>query len=244
MSIETARIECLRLAEHREEALERLGVAARRAPHDCPRAVVEDRGQVALVAAIGNLIDADLNEAMQAALIELLLNDALHNPPDAVPRDPQEARDRLLGHLLRQPRDHVLEVTRVARAAPGPRHGLKARAAVWAPEAAQLALDQTARAAEIEMAPALCAPAVDGAAELAATRAHPSAPPQTHGDDHPLGGEAHVDHPRPGQAQQPVECRGGTHLVLLRKSLIFVNQQPAGQGRCVPHNLRNFQRRR
>jgi hypothetical protein len=172
------------------------------------------------------------------------LNDACHDPTDRVPRDPQQARDRLLGHLLRQPRRHVFEVARVARTAAGPGHGLIARAAVSAPQAAQLALDQAARAAEIEMAPALCAPAVDGAAELPATRADPAPAAQTHGDDHPLGGEAHVDHPRPGQAQQPVECRSGTHLVLLRKSLIFDNQQPAGQGGCVPHNLRNFGRGR
>ena len=94
------------------------------------------------------------------------------------------------------------------------------------------------------MAPALCAPAVDGAAELPAIGADPAPAAQTYGDDHPLGGEAHVDHPRPRQAQQPVECRGGTHLVLLRKSLIFDNQQPAGQGGCVPRNLRNLQQRR
>ena len=83
-----------------------------------------------MVAPVGDLVHADRHEALQAALIQLVSHHALNDPPDGVPGDPQKARDRLLGHLLRQPGDYVLEVARVARARPGPRHSLKARAAV------------------------------------------------------------------------------------------------------------------
>jgi hypothetical protein len=41
------------------------------------------------VAAIGDLVHADRDEAMQAALIQLLGDDALDDPPDRVPGDPQ-----------------------------------------------------------------------------------------------------------------------------------------------------------
>jgi hypothetical protein len=93
------------------------------------------------------------------------------------------------------------------------------------------------------MTPALHAPPVDLAAHLPAARANPPAPAQGDGHDHPLCAEADVDYPRPGQAQQPIECRSGTHLVPPCKSLIFDNQQPAGRAGCVPENLRNFQQR-
>ncbi len=118
------------LAELIEERLQGGGVAARGAPHDRPGLVVDDARQVAVVATIGDLVDADRHEALQASLIQVVGHDALYDLPDGVPGDPQQAGDRLLGHLLRQPRHHILEVARVARAGPGPGHRLKARATV------------------------------------------------------------------------------------------------------------------
>src|SRR5438132_88862 len=96
------------------------------------------------MAAVGDLIDADRHEALQAALVQLLLNDALDDLTDGVPGDPQESGDRGLGHLLGEPRDYVLEVARVMGAGPGPRHRLQVNAAVSAAQAAQLALDHAA----------------------------------------------------------------------------------------------------
>ena len=63
MSIETARIESLAVAELVEEGLQGGAVAARRAPHDRAAAVVGDRGQVAVMAAIADLVDADADQA-------------------------------------------------------------------------------------------------------------------------------------------------------------------------------------
>ena len=49
-----------------------------------------------------------------------------HDPPDRVPADPQQPRDRGLGHLLGQPRNDVLEVARVM-GEPGLAHGTGSR---------------------------------------------------------------------------------------------------------------------
>ena len=94
------------------------------------------------MAAVGDLIDADRDEAVQTLLVQALCDDALDDLPDGVPRDPQQPGDRLLGHLLRKPGDDVFEVAGVACAGPGPRHGLEVRAAVAAAQPAQLALDR------------------------------------------------------------------------------------------------------
>ena len=96
------------------------------------------------MAAVGDLIDADRDEALQALLVEVIGDDALHDLPDRVPGDPQQPGDRGLGHLLGKPRHDVLEVARVVGVGPGPRHRLQVHAAVWAAQAAQLALDHTA----------------------------------------------------------------------------------------------------
>jgi hypothetical protein len=91
--------------------------------------VIDDAGEVALSAAIGDLIDADRDQAVQAGLVEVIGDDALDDLPDGVPADPQQPRDRCLGHLLRQPRHDVFEVARVVSFGRGPRHRLQAHAA-------------------------------------------------------------------------------------------------------------------
>ena len=189
--------------------------------------MVDDGGEVALAAAVADLVDADRDQPLQPALVEVVGDDALDDPPDRVPADPQQPGDRRLGHLLRQPRDDVFEVARVVRAGPRPRDRLELHAAVRAAQPAQLALDHAPARAEIQMAPALDAPVVDlqMPAGLPAARAHPPPAPQPDGHDHPLGAEADVDDRRAGQAQQPVECRGDAHVVLLAGRLTF--EQPA-----------------
>src|SRR5215213_13922 len=93
------------LAELVEEGLQGGAVATRSAPDDRARAVVGHAGQVALPAAIADLVDADPDQALEAALVEMIGGHALDDPPDRVPADPQKPADRGLGHLLRQPRD-------------------------------------------------------------------------------------------------------------------------------------------
>src|SRR5215204_4594420 len=139
----------------------------------------------------------------------------------------RQARDRRLGHLLGQPGDDVLKVARVTRARPRPRHRLEPNTAITAAEPAQLALDDAAVRAEIQVPPALDAAVVDlqPPAGLAAPGADPSPAAKPDNHDHPLGAEADVDHGCPGQAEQPLECGADAHVALLREPLTF--EQPA-----------------
>jgi hypothetical protein len=157
-------------------------------------------------------------KALEAALVEVLGGDALDDPPDGVPADPQQPGDRRLGHLLRQPGHHVLEVARVARARARPRHRLQLDAAGPAAQQPQLAFDDAAAGAEIEMTPALDAAVVDlqVAAGLPAARADAPAAAQAHGHDHPLGAEADIDDGCPRQTEQSLECGGDAHVALLK----------------------------
>jgi len=88
--------------------------------------VVDDQGEVALAAAIGDLLDADRDQPIEPALVEVVGDDALDDPPDAVSPDPQQPGDRSFGHLLRQPSHDVFDVAGVRGARPRPRHGLLA----------------------------------------------------------------------------------------------------------------------
>ncbi len=60
------------VAELVEEGLQGGAVASGAAPHDRARAVVGNAGEVALPAAVGDLVDADRDQAPQTALVEVL----------------------------------------------------------------------------------------------------------------------------------------------------------------------------
>ena len=111
------------VAELIEEGLQGGAVAAGRAPHDRARRVVGDRRQIAVMAAIADFVDADADEALEAVTVEVIGDDAGDDRSDRVPADPEQSGDRRERHLLRQPRDCVLEVARVLRARAGPRDG-------------------------------------------------------------------------------------------------------------------------
>jgi len=135
----------LALAQLVEERLQRGGRAARLGPDDRADGVIGHTGQVALALAVANLVAADRDQPVKPGLVEVVADDALDDQPDRLPGDPEQPGDRRLGHLLREQGDDVLEVARVARARPGPRHRLKPRAAArLTPQAAQLALDDAA----------------------------------------------------------------------------------------------------
>src|SRR5829696_2319393 len=183
------------------------------------------------MAPIGDLVDADADETVEPALVEMVGGHPLDDPPDGVPADPEQAADRRARHLLRQPGDDVLEVARVRRAGPGPRDRLEPDAAHAAAQAPQLALDHAAVGAESQVAPALDASVVDlePPAGLAAGRADASSAAQPHGHDHRVGGEYDADDGCSGQAEQPLECGGDAHVALLQGPLTFDSQQPAAR---------------
>src|SRR5215207_2795207 len=174
------------------------------------------------MAAVADLVDADADQALEPALVEVIGDHTGDEPPDRVPADPQQPADRGAGHLLGQPRDDVLEVARVRRAGPRPRHRLQVNAAVAAAQAPQLALDDAAAGAEVEVAPALDPSVVELEllTGLPAAGADAPATAQADGHDHPLGAEADIDNGCPGQPEQPLECGGDAHVALLEEPLI------------------------
>lgn len=148
---------------------------------------------------------------------DLVGDDAAHDRSDGAPGDPQEPADHAEGGLLGEPPDDVLEVAGKTRARPRPgdrlgHHPLTAGAA----EAAQLALQEAAGRAQVEVPPATpLAPVVARPTQTAAARTDepPRPPAQRH--DHPLALEADRDHARARDLQQTIECRADAHLRLL-----------------------------
>jgi len=100
--------------------------------------MVDDRGEVALAAAVGDLVAADRDQAAKTAFGELVGDDTGDDMPDGRPGDPEQPGDLGLGHLLGQPRDHVFEVAGVMGAGPRPRDRLEVDLAHRAAQPAQL----------------------------------------------------------------------------------------------------------
>src|SRR3954465_15171990 len=221
MSIEIALIRLLAFAELVEERLQRLGVAARRAPHDPAAGGVGDVGEGARPAPVGQLVAADLNQPGQTPLVEVVGGDALDDPPDRVPRDPQQALHLALGHLLGAKRGQVLEVAGVTSARTGPRDGRDAHAAVAAGHAPQPVVDQAAPAGEIEMAPASARAVVGRTVDLAAARADQPPARERDTDHDPLDAEDDIDNAGARERQQAVECGRGPHAALPQRSPSF-----------------------
>jgi hypothetical protein len=186
---------------------------------------------------VADLVHADHHQAVQTAAIELVRDDAREDLPDRSPPDPHQLRDRRLGHLLRQERHHILEITRIGAAGAGPRHLLVDVTAARAIQPPEHALDLAATGAEIQMPPALRAMLLDVQAARSAARAHWSLAPQPDGHDHSLAAERDVLHRRSGKPEHPVECGGDSHVALLRRPLNFRHpaacRRRAAAGRLV-----------
>ncbi len=84
------------VAELGEERLQRLGVAAGSGPHDRARGVVADLGEVALPAAVGDLVHADHHQASEPVGVEVIGDDAGDDRPDGVPLSQLIPRSGLL----------------------------------------------------------------------------------------------------------------------------------------------------
>ncbi|MDQ6730099.1 MAG: hypothetical protein M3022_07335, partial [Actinomycetota bacterium] len=202
--------------------------------------MVDDGGEVLLPATVADLVDTDLKQLVQPGRVEAVGDDTLDDVTDGVPADPQQPGDRRLGHLLRQPRNHVFEVAGVLRRVPRPRDRLEMHATIRAAKAPQLTLDHAPVRAQVDVPPALGSPVVDlEPAGLTAATADPSAAAQANGHDHPFAAEAHVDDGRARQAQEPVECRGDAHAALLRRQQDLDNPAACRRERRRHYKLRN-----
>jgi hypothetical protein len=191
--------------------------------------MIGDTRQEAMIGAVGDLVDAEHLKFVQAALVEVLGDDPGDDLADRRPADPQQPGDLRLVHLLGKPGREIFKVAGVRSVRPRPRHRLKAQApTARAAHAPQLALNDAATTANIEMAPAFDAPVVYlQPAPRAAARADRPPATQHDGYDRPLAAKLHIAYPGPEQPQHPVICRLDAHVVLLRKPLTIDSQQPA-----------------
>lgn len=106
--------------------------------------------------AVGDLVDADPREAVQAIALPsggVLGHHPLDHPANRVPVDPHQGGDRRLGRVLDQVHRGVLEGAAEARSRPRPRHRLDPDTAPGALHPPDLAADHAPDPSKVEMAP-------------------------------------------------------------------------------------------
>jgi hypothetical protein len=189
--------------------------------------MVGDKREVVVLALPRHLVDPDVIEIVQTGGIELVVADALDDPPDRVPVDPQHPLDRRLIRPGRQPRDQALEVARELRPRPGERHALGPRPVHRAPQPPTAAVDLQPPDPKIEVPPdrVLRPRVLTRPARVAALRADQPTAAQRDLDDHPVRLKADLPDPHAGQSQKPGKCRRDAHAVPPCKPLTFT--QPA-----------------
>ena len=96
-----------RRVELGEEGVGGFLALARAAPHDLAAPMVGDEREVVVLALPADLVDPDVVEIVEPVGVELVVADALDDPPDRVPVDPQHLRDRRSCRSRRQPRDQA-----------------------------------------------------------------------------------------------------------------------------------------
>lgn len=170
--------------------------------------MVDDHDQVALAAAVADLVDADPLEigegiGARAGIGHHARDDAAHGPPG----DAQELADRGLRAVGRQPGRLVVEGAGVARLVAGPRDRGHDDPVLRAAHPWRVGLQVRQRAAQVERAPAPAAlAAVVPRALPAAAPAAPALPlPRTHPGDDRACFLVELDplHHRPLDTEQP-----------------------------------------
>jgi hypothetical protein len=217
MSIETASICAARCSpSSSKKASQTAALAPSAPPHDLAGPVVGDQGQVAVAFAPGDLVDADLEELIEAIKVELVGADALDDPPDGGPVDAQHPLDRRLVGARGKPGRQVLEVARQARAVTRERHALDADAVLRADQPAQPRADLQAPDAEVEMAPIRIdrAHIVTARGRERAQRAEQPTAAQRDLHDHAVGLELDLSDAHAVEAQQTRECGSGAHGII------------------------------
>ncbi len=177
----------------------------------------------------GDLIDPDVVKLGEPVGIEFVVADALDDPPDRSPIDPQHPRDRRLVRARRQPPDETFEVASELRPRASERHRLGPRAVHRAPKPPALAAKLQPPGAEVEMPPArhLRPRVLARPRRMPALRADQPLATKRHLNDHRVRPEPDPLHHHPGaETQKPGKCRRETRtLSLLASRLTF--RQPA-----------------
>lgn len=199
-----------------EEPGQRGRVAALAGPHDGAGVVIGDQRQILVLAAVGDLVHADVVQLVEPGVVELVSHDPRHDRAGGPPVDAAQPGDRGPVGVRDQPRDEVLEVPSVPRPVPRERHRLDrdplTRAARQATQpAAHADLPDT----EVQRPPRrrLRLPVVPGGGRPPAVRARQAAATQPHIDVHNLVVVDELDarHPHTDEVEQTIEYSTGAH---------------------------------
>jgi len=181
--------------------------------------VIGHDGQETVSLSVGDLVDADAVEVLQAGVVDGLGHYVDDDLGHRLPADPQQRGDRRLVDVLGQPGHHVLEVTGVPGPGPGPRDLFGAHpltASTGDPD--DLGFQEAPGRPEVEVAPAAHRAVIGGPGPPAA-RAAVTGRPAAQSDHDPLGGKGHLGHRGPTNGQHLVECSGDAHVFLLARWL-------------------------
>jgi hypothetical protein len=162
-----------RRAEYVEELAQGGPVAARCGPQQPTGVVVDDDGQLAVPALVGDLVDTDPGQPVRAVTEGFDVGpDAGDDRTDGAPGDAHQVRDRGLRTLGHQPGDGLVEGERVTRAVACPRHVRDDNPVLGATDPRRIGLEEHPRRAGIQRPPAT--PSLAAVVTPAATPAHPA----------------------------------------------------------------------
>ena len=197
---------CALGAEVVEEPVQGRGVLARPAPHDLPCGVVRDEREVLVVLAPGDLIDPDHDQPVEVVVVEFGGHDAFADPPDRVPVDPQEPRDRALVGAGGQERGGVLELGGKPRTVAGERRPLGDHPVLGTAQPTPLGPHHHHRGSEVQVPPtAGHRPLVVARPGRIVTQRTVQLPGrQLHLYQQQAGLERHAAHRDPGQIEQAI----------------------------------------
>jgi len=202
-----------------EEPTQRCPVPARGSPQQPTRIMVDHDGQVAVVSLIGDLVDADAGQPVQAVAEGF---DVDPDPGDdrahGAPGDAHQLRDRALRTLGHQPGDRLIEAQRVPRTVACPGHVRDNNPVLGAADPRRLGLEEHPHRSGVQSPPA--APSLASVVTPTAPPTHPAPAPGATRRPHP-GNEQLVDFikfdaldDRLLDAQQGAKYPGVAHAVL------------------------------
>ena len=225
------------LAEGVKEAFQGLLIVAGRGPHQPPGVVVDHHCQVAVAFTVGDLVDADAPQPLQAVdVLPGLLGDASDHPADGAPGHPQQLGDRHPGGMDRQPRRGVLKRPGEPGAMPRPRHRGDHHPMGRAANPGRVGLQEHPHHAKVKPTPAAPALAlvIARAAALTGRTAPPAAAGRPHHSDHRVGLLVEHDLLDHGvlDAQQPLPYSCGSHAVPPPGNPALSSRNPNGGAAC------------
>ena len=197
--------------------------------------MITDEREIAVALAPRDLIQRDLKQIAQPVDGQKLVADALDDPPDGLPVDPDQPAGCGSVGLGHQPRHEVFEVAGEASAVTGERHALDQRPVLGAAQPPEPGMDLQSPDPQVQVAP-------DGVVVLGvlarhrlkrALRADKLLALQGDRDHHPIATEGDLSDPHPGQAQQTRECSGDAHRRRPPVRRTQTTREPTGPSPCA-----------